>query len=78
MGTIELRYDENYAVELFDHVEVRIGGLTFDGEITGLYPRKGMVRVRYLDTLDFRKDGEPKRKPARVPVGDVDLIGRDA
>lgn len=72
-----LFYDENYAVELFDRVEIRLDGQVFDGFIKAIHPRVGDVTVRYLDHLDARRDGEPKRNTARVPVADCDLIGRD-
>ena len=79
-----LRYDETYAVELYDRVEMRLDGQIFDGEITKIHPRLGMVRVAFLDHRDTCRDGSPKRQyreakrtSVRVPAVDVDLMERD-
>lgn len=64
-------------VELFDHVELRLDGHVFEGQITRLMPRAGRVRVGYADFTDPRRDGEGKWRSAEVAVADVDLIRRD-
>jgi hypothetical protein len=72
-----LMYDENYQVELYDVVEVRIDRHTHMGIVTRLFPRAGEVQVRYQDELDATRSGSPRRKSGRVPVRDVDLLERD-
>lgn len=68
----------DYAVEMYDQVDVRVDGCAHAGEITRIYPRFGEVRVRYADGYDIaRTTGNPRVKSARVPVSAVDLIARD-
>lgn len=70
-----------YAVEVFDQVEVRIDGRSYDGEVVKLHPRSHEVTVRYIDHEDIqRSTGEPRRKPksVRAHVLAVDLIARSA
>lgn len=78
---MSLRYDDEYEVERFDQVEVRIGnrweGRTFDGVVTRLHPRSGEVTVRYEDCYAATRNGDPRKKTARVPVSAVDLVARD-
>lgn len=66
-----------YAVEIGDHVEVRIDGHVHDGQVAKLHPKSHEVTVRYLDELNTTRAGEPRRKTARVHVLTVDLIRRD-
>ena len=78
--TASLHYcdDEAYAVELYDRVEVTIGGTTFDGEVRHIHTRAREVTVRYEDHHDrARTTGDPRKVTARVPLASVVLIGRD-
>lgn len=74
---MQLRYDEEYAVEMFDRIEVEIGGGVFDGVVTKLHPRKGDVSVRYDDHINTLRNGDPRRCAARVPLSAVVFMGRD-
>lgn len=70
--------DREYAVELYDRVEMRRDGKTFDGVVTKIHNRSHEVTVRFEDHLDVaRTTGNPRRKSARAPIGAVDLVGRD-
>lgn len=74
-----LRYDEDYEVDLGDHVEFRCAdGLRAEGQVTRMHPRLGAVTVRYEDHQDFyRTSGNPRVKSERLAVGRVDFIRRD-
>lgn len=66
------------AVDLFDHIEVRVGGTPFRGQVKKLHPSSREVTVQYEDHHDVaRSTGEPRRKTARVSVLAVDLVRRD-
>ena len=69
-----------YEIEIGDEVEFVGEGqfvpATHTGEITAIAPRKRTVRVTYLDETDWKRDGEPKRKVATVPVANLVLIRR--
>lgn len=76
----------DYAVELFDRVEVRAISLcssqpsyiTTEGVVTAIHPRSRTVTVRYVDLLDtYRTTGSPKTKTVRAHVSRCDLIARD-
>jgi len=70
--------DGEYAVELFDRVDVSIDGKVFDGVVTAVHPRLGAVTVRYQDHQDIaRTTGNPRTKRARLTIGDVELVARD-
>ncbi|HTV68076.1 MAG TPA: hypothetical protein VMF90_06010 [Rhizobiaceae bacterium] len=79
----ELRYDEEYAVELYDRVEVRpsiIGQLderVYDGQVVGLRERSGKVIVRYDTDETYRTSGKPIFKTAPFDISQVALIARD-
>jgi len=64
-------------VQLFDHVELRLDGSVFEGQITKLFPATGRVRVGYADFINTRRDGEGVWRSAEVPVAHIDLIRRD-
>lgn len=72
--------DGLYEVEMYDRVDIRLpDGSQVEGEVRNIHPRLGAVTVRYEDHNDtYRTTSNPRRKSARVPVADVDLIGRDA
>lgn len=69
--------DGTYEVEQFDHVELRLNGFVFEGQVTKVHPRIGQVTVRYDDYEDPQRDGTPRQRGVRVPVADVDLVRRD-
>lgn len=70
-------HHDSYPVEIHDAVDVRIDGRIYDGIVTRLFPRTGWVEVRYWDDLDTTHSGKPRRKRARVPVQDIDLLPMD-
>ena len=72
-----MRYDETYAVELHDYVDVEIDDCVHAGVVTKLFSRAGEVRVRYEDNFDPTREGHPRIKSARVPVRQISLIARD-
>lgn len=72
-----LTYADGMPVERFDHVELHLPEGQFEGQITALSPRRGEVRVTYGDHVASRRDGEPRRRRAVVPVQQVELIRRD-
>ena len=72
-----LHYDETYAVEMYDRIDLHFDGQIFDGKTAKIHSRLGMVRVAFLDYLDARRDGSSKRKSVRVPAADVDLMEQD-
>jgi len=73
----ELMYDETYAIEIYDAVDVEIDGHAYEGIVTRLFPRIGRVQVRYRDHVDATRSGEPRSKSASVSVHDIALLGRD-
>ena len=66
-----------YEVEPFDHVEIRLNGRLFDGQVTKVHARLRAVTVRFEDYTDPRRDGTLRRRSVRVPVGAATLIRRD-
>lgn len=73
----DLKYSDGGAVELFDHVELRLDGKSFEGQVTKLLRKLYRVRVGYADFINTRRDGEGVWRSAEVPVADIDLIRRD-
>ena len=73
----QFRYNETYAVEVWDKVTVLIDGHLYEGFVLELFPRTEQVRVRYSDWVDTTRAGDPRRKSALVSVRDVELVGRD-
>ena len=76
---MELRYDENYAVEMFDQVEVTcpITGIVYDGQVKKIKPRVGRVVCLIEDHNDWTRSGDPRRKRMEVAVEHVVLTARD-
>ena len=74
-----LLYNEDYAVDLGDHVEFRCAdGLSAEGQVIRIHPRLGAVTIRYEDHLDsYRTSGRPRVRSERVAVRDVNLLRRD-
>ena len=74
-----LRYDENYDVQMFDHVEVTcpITGTVYDGVIKKIKPRVGRVVCLIDDHTDWTRSGGPRRKRMEVAVEHVTLAARD-
>lgn len=72
-----MRYCEEYEVEQFDHVELTVDGLFFEGQITKLHPRSQEVTVRYEDTFETTRQGNPRRRVTRCPVAKVEFVRRD-
>lgn len=73
-------HPDGVAIELNDHVELRLPGLDaydFEGRVTALYPRLGMVKVRYQDWLNETRRGDPVTRSVRVPIDRVVLERRD-
>lgn len=66
-----------YDIQLYDHVEAELDHGTFQGMITKIMPRRRAVRIAYDDFVDCRRDGEPIRRAATVPIADCCLIARD-
>lgn len=76
--TAALLYGDGvYAIEPFDRVEVALDGAVFEGEVTGIYARRGEARVRYRDHVHCRRDGEPRVRAARLAVAALEFCGRD-
>lgn len=69
--------DWEYAVELFDRVEIRRDGEAFEGTVTKIHPRSSEVTVRYKDHLCPRRGGEPAARSCRSHISATDLIARD-
>jgi hypothetical protein len=68
--------DPLWPVEMYDQVEVRVDGATFDGEVRKIHGDG--VTVRYGDYLDTcRTTTNPRVKTMRFPIQAVDLIRRD-
>ena len=72
-----LRYDDTYAVELYDRVNLDLDDWVHEGQVTRIYPRAGEVQVRYADELDVTRKGDPRIKSTRVPIEQIALIARD-
>ena len=76
----QLCYDDDleYPVEIFDHVEVKIDGNTFNGIVKAIHPRSREVSVTYDDYFDLTKTTvTPRRKSHRAHISAVDLLRRD-
>ena len=71
--------DGIYAVEEFDHVAFTdpADGLTGEGQITRIYPRKREARVRYQLGDHMRARGTRRTRTLRLPVAELELIRRD-
>ena len=76
---MELRYDETYAVEMFDWVEVTcpITGIVYDGQVKKIKPRAARVVCLIEDHNDWTRGGNLRRKRMEVAVEHVVLIRRD-
>jgi hypothetical protein len=72
-----LTYDDTYAVEIYDVVDIEIDRHIHSGIVTRLFPRMGEVQVRYADDLDFTRAGNPRIKSRRVSVRQISLVARD-
>ncbi|MGB5147481.1 MAG: hypothetical protein WBN86_10190 [Porticoccaceae bacterium] len=72
-----LRYDDIYAVELWDKVTVLVDDHLYEGYVAKLFPRTEQVQVGYLDWMNVNRAGDPSRKSARVSVRDIELVRRD-
>lgn len=70
--------DEEYAVELYDRVEVRLDGCTFNGEVTAIRTQLRAAKVRYEDWRDIaRTTGNARKQTKLFGIADIDLIARD-
>jgi len=72
-----MQYSDGMPVELFDHVELSLGGRVYEGQVTRRHPRKGEVRVGYRNDAMTTRAGDAKWRVATVPVARVELIARD-
>jgi len=79
--TCRLYYDDGqeYEVELYDHVEVRLDGdFVKEGVVTFIKSAKRALLVRYSDPLEINKrTTEPLRRTGIFPLAQCDLIARD-
>jgi hypothetical protein len=70
--------DREYAVELFDRVDVyEDGRLLGEGEVRAIHARAREVTVSFAGIRDTTRSGDPRRKTRRLPVAQVDFMGRD-
>lgn len=73
----QLRYDEDYAVEMFDHVEFDYEGYRHDGQVVKIFPRAGEVKIRFEAAFFLLRRGERASRSIRLPASQVDLERRD-
>jgi hypothetical protein len=75
--TAELRYCDDYAVDLFDHVLFDYGGFEHDGQVTKLHTRSGAVTIRFEKADFLCRRGERRRASAKISVSQVTFDRRD-
>jgi hypothetical protein len=73
----ELRYCDEYAADVFDHVLFDFEGFEHDGQVTKLHPKTGEVTVRFEKADFLCRRGERRKMSARVPVHHVTFERRD-
>lgn len=75
--TGELRYCDDYAVELFDHVLFDFEGFEHDGQVTKLHTKAADVTIRFEKADFLCRRGERRKTSVRMPVQQIAFERRD-
>jgi hypothetical protein len=73
----ELRYCDDYAVDLFDHVLFDFAGYEHDGQVTKLHARTGEVTIKFEKADWLCRRGERRKTSVRMPVHQIAFERRD-
>lgn len=77
MMAAELRYCDDYAVELFDHVLFDCDGYEHDGQVTKIHAKAADVTIKFEKADWLCRRGERRKTSVRMPVQQVTFDRRD-